>query len=47
MYTFGRLLKYTTWLIGGIFLYHFYLVKKKDVPEEGLGASDFFLYYAY
>ena len=47
MYTFGRLLKYTTWLMGGIFLYHFCLVKKKDVPEEGFGASDFFLYYAY
>ena len=47
MYTLGRLLKYASWLVGGIFLYHFYLVVKKDKPEEGLGANDFFLYYAY
>ena len=47
MYTFGRIVKYTTWLMAGIFMYHFYLVKKKDVPEEGFGASEFFLNYAY
>ena len=41
------MLKYASWLLGGVFLYHVYLVSNKDKPEEGVGANDFLLYYAY
>lgn len=47
MYIFGKMVKYTSWLLGGIFLYHYYLVTKKDKPEEGFGAFEPMLYYAY
>ena len=43
MFLFGKFLKYSIWLASGVFLYHFYLVMNKDKPEEGIGASDFFL----
>ena len=47
MFILGKMLKYTCWLVSGIFFYHFYLVMRKDKPEEGFGASDAFLNYAY
>ena len=32
MYTLGRMLKYASWLLGGVFLYHLYLVTNTDKP---------------
>ena len=46
MFLFGKFMKYTCWLATSIFFYHLYLVSKTEKPEEGLGASEFFLYYA-
>ena len=47
MFILGKIFKYTCWLTGGVFLYHYYLVTNKDKPEEGLGANEMMLYYAY
>lgn len=47
MFLFGKGLKYTLWAISAAFLYHFYLVMKKDKPEEGLGASEPLLTWAF
>ena len=47
MFLIGKALKYTCWFFGGVFLYHVYLVTNKDKPEEGLGATEPFLYYGY
>ena len=46
MFLFGKLFKYTCWLTTSIFFYHLYLVSHKERPEEGFGASSFFLFYA-
>ena len=47
MFILGKMLKYTCWFMSGVFFYHLYLVTNKEKPEEGLGASDAFLFYAY
>ena len=47
MFMMGKMLKYTCWLASSCFIYHLYLVFKKDKPEESFGASDKMLYYAY
>ena len=47
MFILGKIFKYTCWLTGGIFLYHYYLVTNKDKPEAGFGANEMMLYYAY
>ena len=46
MFTIGRMVKYTLWASFGVFWYHMYLLKKKDKPEEGFLANDFFLIMA-
>ena len=46
MFLFGKMMKYTCWFVASVFFYHLYLVTKTDKPEEGLAASEFFLYYA-
>lgn len=33
----GKLFKYSLWSYIVLFCYHFYLVRKKDKPEEALG----------
>ena len=40
-------LKYTIWMVSAAFLYHFYLVTNKEKPEEGFGAAEPLLTYAY
>lgn len=47
LYFAGKLFKYTTWFCSATFLYHFYLVRKMDKPENGFGANQFFLEMAY
>jgi len=47
LFTMGKLLKYTCWFMGSLFLYHVYLVMKKDKPEEGFLANDRMLIWAY
>jgi hypothetical protein len=43
MYAIGKAVKYTLWLSFAVFWYHMYLLKKKEKPEEGFLANDFFL----
>jgi len=47
MYMFGKFLKYTSWFLGGVFMYHFYCVMRKDKPEEALGVNEAMLMRAY
>jgi len=47
MFLLGKGLKYASWMFSAVFLYHFYLVMRKDKPEEGLGATEPILTYAY
>ena len=42
----GKTLKYTCWMAFAAYVYHVYLVFKKDKPEEGFGANDLLLDYA-
>ena len=47
MYLLGKTIKYTIWfLIAPCFLYHLYIVSKKDKPEEAFGVFDPMLHYA-
>jgi hypothetical protein len=39
----GKALKYVSWFCSATFLYHFYLIRKREKPEEGFMANDFFL----
>ena len=43
MFAFGKTIKYTLWAGFGVFLYHWYLLKKTEKPEQGFLANEFFL----
>ena len=47
MFTLGKILKWGLWLYGGLFLYHFYCVMKKDKPELMPGVCESHLTMAY
>lgn len=47
MFLFGKALKYSIWALSAAFFYHFYLVMKKEKPEDGIGASEPLLTWAY
>lgn len=47
MFMMGKIFKYTCWTLSSYFLYHVYLVFKKDKPEEGLACHSKMLHYAY
>ena len=47
MFTIGKMLKWGIWLYGSLFLYHFYIVMKKDKPELMPGVCDSTLLMAY
>lgn len=43
LFVIGKLLKWTCWASFAYYLYHMYLVTKKDKPEEAFLANDRFL----
>jgi hypothetical protein len=43
----GKAIKYSIWTYCVLFAYHFYLVRKKEKPEEAIGWIDLFLDHAY
>jgi import inner membrane translocase subunit TIM50 len=47
MFMLGKTLKYSCWAAFSLYMYHVYVVFKKDKPEESFGVSDRFLYYGY
>ena len=47
MMLFGKFLKFSIWGATAIFMYHYYLVTMRTKPEESLGATEPFLYYAF
>ena len=47
MFLLGKGLKYASWMLSAAFLYHFYLVMRKEKPEQGFGATEPILTYAY
>lgn len=47
LFALGKLFKYSIWSYIVLFFYHFYLVRKKEKPEESFGCIDYFLGQAY
>lgn len=47
MFMLGKTLKYSIWAAFSLYMYHVYVVFKKDKPEESFGVNDRFLYYGY
>jgi hypothetical protein len=43
MFALGKAFKYFFWLNCGLISYHFYLVRKKEKPEEQFLSTDFYL----
>lgn len=44
---FGKALKYSIWAATALYMYHVYVVFKKDKPEEAFGVNEKFLYYGW
>ena len=47
LFALGKAFKYSFWAYIVLFAYHFYLIRKKDKPEESFGCIDYFLHQAY
>jgi hypothetical protein len=47
MFLLGKFFKYASWTFSALFLYHFFLVMRKEKPEESFGATEPILNYAY
>lgn len=43
MFALGKAIKYSIWTYCVLFAYHYYIVKKKEKPEEAIGWIDHFL----
>jgi len=40
-------MKYSMWFCASLYLYHVYVVFKKDKPEEAFAVNEKFLYYGW